>query len=140
MAIPVPTLSAQGWITSVPMKCDYLLAHFFEADGNLNYLYPNTYVSLQSLLAMKSGDHLGLMSTLQATLERYFARYFSACTVQVTDDQTGTASDSNKVKLYVHIAVIEDGKEYSVGKSIESVGSKFAIVADKINYGDTANG
>jgi hypothetical protein len=82
--IPVPTLSAQGWVYDVLPRFDYLMGHYVSSDMNQSEIYGSNVANLQGVLQKHTGDPIGTADGIQMSLLRYLSRYYDKCTVDVT--------------------------------------------------------
>jgi hypothetical protein len=139
MTVVVPTLSSRGWVRAPAEKADYLLSHFFEADRLQTYLYGDNVSSLQFLVEQHGHDPLTFCSALQQTLQNYLGRYFDSAQVEVTSDDNPayntTPNPTSAVTVRIWASVVQEGKEYSIVKLIETANSKLVRVLDLINNG-----
>lgn len=124
MSTPVvPTLSDRGWARATPEKIDFLVSHFLEAQEKYN---------LQTAIMEAGNDISALMAGLQSTMQRYFERYFDAVTLDFRQDP---ATPDGAVNLLLNCVVTDGGKNYSVGMTLQSTGSRFKILQAINNYG-----
>lgn len=135
MAIPVPTLSVKGWVTSAAQKADSLISHFYESDKRQTALYGDNVSNLQWVIEQYGHNPLLVCTQLRDELSRYLARYYQSVSVDVTpagtDKTPGTA-----LTLALYCDVIDDGKQYSFGRLINVNDSKFATIK-KLNENGT---
>lgn len=130
---PVPSLSTDGWVRSTPMKCDYLISHFFLSERSRTYLYKDQISSLPWILQNNKDDINAITEQTQNTLEKYFGRYFPEVVVQVKHK----LEDAGKYALMIYVSVVDhEGKEFSLGRLANVVNSKMIKVADLNNYGE----
>lgn len=139
MTVAVPTLSSRGWVRSAAEKADYLLAHFFESDHFQTYLYGDSVASLPYLVEQHGGDPMKLCSELQQVVQAYLSRYFDNAQVEVTSDDDPAynlnPNPNSAVALRMWASVLQDGKEYSVARLIETANSKLVKVVNLNNQG-----
>jgi hypothetical protein len=124
MAAPaVPTLSDRGWSRTTPEKIDFLVAHYLEAEKDYN---------IQTSI-MNAGDDMGaLLADLQKNLSNYLERYFEAVTLNVQQDPK---TPDGAVNILLDCMVTDDSKNFSVGMTLQSTGSRFKILQNINNYG-----
>lgn len=139
MIIPVPSLSAAGWVTSPAEKADLLFSHFYESDKFQTYLYPDGVSNLQYLVEKNSHDIVALVQSIRTTLEVYLGRYYEAVLVDVSVDEDSAEFREGNVKLRVFCRITENGKEYSFARLIETIDSKLKQVV-KLNNLETTTG
>lgn len=80
---PLPTLSTDGWITSISQKVDYMLGHFYAAESSQTLMFPRNVHSLVDLVQRYKDDQINLGTQIQDSLRRYFSAYFPSVTVRV---------------------------------------------------------
>ena len=131
--IPVPTLSARGWVTAIPEKCDMLLAHFYASDVNQSYLYAGSIANVQGILRQHMHDIDSLRQDMRFKLENYFNRYFNHTIVEITDDRD--TNTSNKITLRIHLMITDDGRFYDGSYQVSFVDSKFEKILNLNNTG-----
>lgn len=139
MTVAVPTLSSRGWVRAPAEKADYLLAYFFESDHFQTYLYGNTVVSLPYLVEQHGHDPLTFCNQLQQVMQDFLGRHFDSVQVEVTSDDNAAynanPNPASAVTVRIWASVVQDGKEYSVLKLIETANSKLVKVINLNNTG-----
>jgi hypothetical protein len=131
--IPVPTLSAKGWVDSLPEKADVLISHFFASDAFQSSLYAGEIANLQVLIQQYMHDIDGLKQGLRNSLEKYLGRYYSEVTVDIADDTA--VNPSNRISLMLNCMVVEKGRSYSFANLLSLVDSKFEKITKLNNTG-----
>lgn len=131
-AIPVPTLSTHGWVTSPPEKADFLISHFYESDKAQTYLYGSNITNLQWLIERYGHEIPSLCQQIRLALETYLGRYYQAATVEVLNDASAE-NKTSKVMLRLYCSVVEEGVTYSIGKLLTISDSKFEKITDLNN-------
>lgn len=134
--IPVPSLSAKGWITSPYEKIDLLLAQFYASDVNQSNLYKGHIANVQGILQKNMHDLDSLKQNMRSALETYLGRYYQLATVIVTDD-TAT-NPSNNVTLRLSISVVEEGQQRDAAYLASFVDSKFEKILNLNNTGSSS--
>jgi hypothetical protein len=125
MVIPVPTLSAAGWVTSPAEKADMLFSHFYESDKFQTYLYGKNITNLQWLVEQYGHDITILTQQMRASLEVYLTRYYpEGVAINVTSSDDETLSAAGKIELRLYCTVNEGGRVYSFGRLIQATNSK----------------
>jgi hypothetical protein len=122
MTIPVPMLSAAGWVRSPSEKADALISHAYLSDKSQTALYGDNVMSVQQIIERYSHDTTGLAQALRIEFERYFSRFYESASVDITaeDPQDG----SGKITLRLYCVVTEGAKKYSFGKLLLIKNSK----------------
>lgn len=130
----VPSLSTSGWVESLIEKTDILLSHFFLADYHQSSLYKGSVTSLPWIIANYGNDQIKVTDKMRIALEQYFSRYFDSSVWQVTAEVPENAAD-NRMILHMYGTVMQEGKEYSVAKSVETADNRFIRVLQANNQG-----
>ncbi len=135
MAIPVPSLSASGWVTEIAEKADKLFANFFVSDYSQSNFYRGTITSLPYMVRQWGNDRHKLGPEMEDALHRYLSRYFEEVqvTVNITTDNNATDPE-NSLSIEVDALVSEGGKRHSIGHLISTMESKVVNIM-KINNG-----
>jgi len=119
----VPSMSDRGWIASAPEKADSMMSHFFEADVEQTYLYPDGIANLQGLLQKYGNEMNTFCAQLQSALQLYFGRYFDKASVNVTSD--ADTSPSNVVIVKVSCIVTQANRDFPLEDLIQLSEGKF---------------
>lgn len=133
--IPVPSLSAGGWLSGLQEKTDLLMAHIFAANASQSFVFSGKVTSVQGIIEANVGNVNRFCQNLRSALEVYFGNYFQHCLCEVTSDDITAENTSSNVTVYIWIQVTELGQKYSVGKVLSLVNSRFASVTNIINNG-----
>lgn len=139
MAAVVPSVSDRGWLKGPSEKADQLLSNFYATDAAQTYLYKGSVTNVQDLLQRFGNDMNRIASQMQIALDEYFKPYFDAVSVQVSTNADDDVNPTNAVTLTVAIAVVQDGKQYSVSALVGNVNSKFRRITNYINTGVLAD-
>ena len=134
--IPVPTLSAKGYVISINEKLDTLMAHFFASDANQDFLHNGFIANLSILLQECGQDIIQLKERIRSDLTQYFGRFFDEAIVTVDDDSATTAT--GKVNLVITALVTQDGIQHDVANCLSLVNGKFEKIT-KLNNTGSAN-
>ena len=138
LTVPVPSLSASGWVYATAEKASLLMAHFFESDYLQSYLYRGKISNIQQLIQEYGNDIINFQSQLTSALELYLGRYYQVANVRVTtSDNTGTLAGS--VNVSIQADVTENGNTYSIGKLVSINNSIVRTVVNLNDFG-TATG
>lgn len=133
MSTFIPTLSVIGWVKSVEEKADYILSCFITSNFSQSVLYAGNITSLQYLVKKYSGDRLGLETDLKTILENKMNKVFdSNASVDVTVEED--EDNINSLSIRFRCIIVEDGKQYAIGKLVQFINSKIVAIA-KINNG-----
>ncbi len=135
MTVYVPTLSKAGWSKGLAERLDYILSDFFTSEYSQSYIFSGSISSLPYLMQRYQGDIPGLVAATRTTLEDYLGGYFESVIVDVTSNHGVIENPTNIVTLTIYCQVIENGKQYSVAKQIESIDSKINKIVNFNNTG-----
>lgn len=137
--IPVPTLSTEGWVTSLAEKADKLLTYFFTTDKDQSHLYTGT-VSMQWLIQRYQNSMSDLALETQNALQGYLSRYYPIALVDVrtSEDEPDDDKKATKVSLYIYAQVTEGGREHSIGKLVTEIDGDSFKVFNLNNTGNTS--
>lgn len=133
MAVVVASMSDRGWLTSLPEQVDAMFSNFFTVNSIQTIVFIGNIHSIQTLLQQYQHDIPSLVNALEQTLEVYFSNTFDQASVQV--EAVDEDVDIYGIKLIISIHIVSNGKEYSVAKLIEDLGSKFKRIANYNNEG-----
>ena len=84
MNVPVPTMSADGWVTSENTKLVYLLSHYFANDAQQDVLHSGHIYSIREDLAKGSYKPSNCAIIIKPNLETVLQSYFDHATVQIS--------------------------------------------------------
>lgn len=133
----IPSLSSSGWVGSLIEKIDVAMAHFFTTDYNQSVVFAGNVTSFPYINAMYGNDEVQIVDQTRKQLEAFLLRYFDTATFTVTAKQMPSETD-HRLVLTVSGTVTQDGKEYSVGKSVEVANNRLVQILSLNNFGTTA--
>lgn len=134
--IVVPTLSAHGWVKDPPVMMDFLLAHFFESDYIQSEIYGDHVANVQVILQQFSQDVPGLINKLQSKLSDYVGAHFpEGVSVDVQQSESKSLKP-DEVAIRIFMTVTSEGTEYSVGRMLGLLNSKFRTLVKLNNEGE----
>lgn len=139
MTIPVPTLSASGWVTSPAEKADYLMAHFFSSDQAQTYFYPGNAFNLQGIMQAYSRNIPELIRELEQRLSAYFGRYYDTAKFEVTSNEAINLDDPS-LRITISGQLTSNNKKIALGQLYGVTKGHFRRVIDEINGGVTITG
>lgn len=131
------TFSAEGYVEDPVKKLDFLLAHFFEADAGKSYLNPTTTYNIQDIYGRYKNSPDDFVRELRDVLTTYFTTYYPEAEVEVFNKSELIEDPSINVSVVVRIAVWENGKVYSTDKVVNQRQSKFELLVNYHNTGET---
>lgn len=134
MAIPIPSLTSAGWVTSLPEKADSAVAYYFTSDKSQSRdTFGNNVTTLAQQIQQYGNDELSLTTFVTEQLQAYLSRYFDTVTVNVSTD-IPSPIDPSRLNLTVGVIVTDDGKAYSLGRLIETLNGKVSKIIDINNF------
>lgn len=133
--VPVPSLSAKGWILDIEGRADQLMSHFFTSMNSQSYLYAGKIANLQFLIEQKGHDPISLTNAIKDMLTRYLGSYFTSVDVGITTDANNPGVNANKYSISMSVYVTENDTEYSLFREIQMLDSKLANILTINNYG-----
>lgn len=128
-----PSLSASGWVTAMGEKADNLFADFMVAESLQSHTCQGSVTSLPDIVQKYRHDPLRLAEEVRTALEVYYGRYYDSAEFQVTLKNANTTGTTYGFEIYGKL--VSEGKEYSLGKLLETDGHKVRQVFDKNNFG-----
>lgn len=128
----LPTLSVDGWITSINTKADHLMGYFFLNQYSQSMLYHSSIRSLPWLIATYASEPLALREQIGLSFYALFTPYFDDVNYQV---EVRESQDSDAVYVIrLSASVVSDGVRYDLAYLIHT--SKTTILTfTKLNNG-----
>lgn len=127
----IPTLSSSGWVSDPMNVLSKLYDYFLTTETNQSYFFKDDLISLQYLLATYGDDPSLLSSKTKDNLRLLLKRYFSSINVETSITLPPPENDDGKYDLTINVTVMQNGKTYSLGRSLETNGSVFYIKKQK---------
>lgn len=131
--IPVPSLSASGWVTAPAEKADLLMSHLYTSMYSQTQLYPDQVTSLQWIVQQYGHDISELTIQMQKWLNTYFNRYYTVADIRISNNDTAS-NVAGIITLTIDIVVNEGTDQYSIGALIKTRDSKLLEIL-RINNG-----
>lgn len=131
--IPVPALNKSGWVRNISEKADLVLAYFFESDKKQSFIYEGAVSNIQWYIEEYGNNIINLTDQIQNALETYLKRYYTAVTVNVTDNSSGNDSF---VTLKIFCSCIEGNKKVDFGRLLNISDKKLTRVISLNNLGE----
>lgn len=134
---PIPSLSTNGWITSVPEICDYVFACFrinFESQDDFL-----TVTSLPAILQKNGSDIKNVERETEEGLRRMFMAFVDACAIKASVREKTAVEKSNSGNtalwtLEVKGTITVNGHDYNIGQQIEYAHNRItAVKAIQVN-------
>lgn len=133
MSIPVPSLSASGWVEDIAEKADRLISYYFVSEDSQSTMYKGNITSLTKEIQEFGNDELELRRVVREHVERFLSRYFDIATVKVSTDKPAPA-DPNRTNITLDVIVTQDNVQYSLGRLIQTNNGKITQIADINNF------
>jgi len=134
MAKKVATLGAEGFVEDINLKIDYLMCCYFYSKFKQSTLYRDKIVSLSKTLQLHGHDAIDAKNAIQADLQDYLGKHFTATQVEVLNM---TKDDDPGINLQIEAIVSEqgsvEGNSVSVGYSIFSKNSMLKQLINRSN-------
>jgi nucleotide-binding universal stress UspA family protein len=134
MTIPVPSLSASGWVIEIAEKADKLMANFFASDYSQSNIYKGSITSLAYMVREWSKDTYTLSTNMERELFNYLSRYFEEVQVDVSVSEETVSGQGTVLSIELDVIVVENGQRYSLGHLITTMDSQ-VIEIIKTNNG-----
>lgn len=132
---PVPTLSANGWISDPYPKADAMMAWYLVSEASQSNLYVGSITSLASQLQRCADNPTQLKQVMTSELEAFFAHNFDYASVDVDIDYPTSATDG-RLNVKLAVTVTQDGVNISVGAVVSHLNGK---VVEIFNYNTNGN-
>lgn len=123
----VPTLG--GWIKDPTTMGAQLMDNFIATQKSQTYLFQGAVSSMPQLIKEYNSNPSLLEDRLQNVLNEYFRRYFNDVDVLVTIDVDNL--DNGRYNIDIDVVYRHKGTSYSLGRSIEAVGSRIVNYEQK---------
>lgn len=129
---PLLTLSSKGLLTGVEERCDRLWAYFMTSNATQSTLYLGSVKSLSSIIAQTSPDLDAMRSQIQGEVSNLFNSYFDSALASVTIT-TPSYDGSERYNIAIDLSISEKGKDYSLGRVLESINGVLQPILDTNN-------
>ena len=116
---------------------DYLLSHFFLSEYSRAQVYRGGISSFVWILQKYQNNMEATERETESALLRYFGAYFTNVRVEVLVKEETPGSSRMQIHMYVSFAD-EKGREYSLGKVIQTLDSKVIKIMEINNTGTAA--
>lgn len=130
---PVPSLGPDGFITNTPKMADLMLAHFFASNYSQTHFYTGRVASFAWILQRWAKDMERTSSEVQEALNKYFSAYFSNVVVETS---VKSENETSRYAITIYVGFVDsEGKEHSLGRSVNIVDSVVEKIIALNNYG-----
>jgi hypothetical protein len=130
--VVVPTLTPSGFVSDIPTMIDRMMAYYLTSDYSQSNIFQGKIVSLQKQMQAYQHDTTLLTNNMREELEGYFGSIADSVTVDVSTD-VPNPDDPNRINVRVSIDVVKNGKQYSVGRLIQTQNSITQRIFDSNN-------
>ncbi|BAW19545.1 hypothetical protein [Ralstonia phage RP31] len=133
MAIPVPTLSTQGWVTDLSSKIDFLLAHYVSTDQEQSNVYKNNISNMQYIIENYSGDPLQTAEAIARSVQTYLGRYYEQVIAEARFVLDNAVESQTTIKITLALNFTEDGISYTANRLLTYFNGKFKSITEVNN-------
>ncbi|BAW19259.1 hypothetical protein [Ralstonia phage RP12] len=133
MAIPVPTLSTQGWVTDLSSKIDFLLAHYVSTDQEQSNVYKNNISNMQYIVENYSGDPLQTAEAIARSVQTYLGRYYEQVIAEARFVLDNAVESQTTIKITLALNFTEDGISYTANRLLTYFNGKFKSITEVNN-------
>lgn len=134
MKTTVPTLSLSGFVQDLPTMIDYMFSYYLTSDYSQSNLFRGQVVSLQKQIQQYQHSDIELTRRIREELEGYFNSVVDDANIEVSTDRP-VPEDPNRINISLSAILIKDGKQYSVGRLIQTQDSKILDIIKLNNEG-----
>lgn len=129
--VPLPTLSADGWVYNTQKKADYLLGHFLVSEKSQDPFFTEV-TSFPWLIATYGDSEIDLATNTEEALKNYLSVYYTtakvSCTVETID------GNPNLLRLIIRASIIDaDGTTFDMNNVLKVENSKVVDIARQNN-------
>ena len=110
-----PSLSEDGWEQSTIKVADYLMSCFLVSDYSQSYIYARDISSFPWILQHTASDIPETIRLTEATLTKYFSRYYTNVLVEVREVPNPSNPSVGQISIYVQFTDLEN-TEYTLGR------------------------
>ena len=114
----VPTLSTDGWLTTVDKKADKLLSYFFLSEHSQSVLYYGSVVSLPYLIATHGSTPDTLRQEIGVNLGSLLSSFFEDVKYNVKIIE-GNVQDST-YDIVLSASVVDKGERYDLSYLVKT--------------------
>lgn len=133
MAIPVPTMSTQGWVTDLASKIDFLLAHYISTDYEQSNVYRGNLSNLQYIVEQYNGDPVTTADQIANSIQTYLGRYYENVVADARFELDDPNESQTTVKITLTLNFTEDGAVYTANRLLTYFNGKFKSITDVNN-------
>lgn len=126
--MPLPTLTSSGWVHNPNRQLAILFDYFLTTEDSQSNMFSDNIVSFQSYIQKYQHDPALLTGMLESALTNVLGNYFETSSVTVGYSQP---DDRGKYGITIDATVSYKGDIYSLGRSVELVGSTVLAILSK---------
>ena len=119
----VPSLSTQGWLSTIGEKTDRIIGYFFANEYSQSVSYYGHIASLQYLIAMYKSYIIELKEAIHNTLNKLLSVYFESVQVEVKIEPD--KDKESNYTIFMSARIIDNGQSYQARRLIDV---KYSIV------------
>lgn len=119
MGYPYPSLSSEGFITTIDRKCDRALINMFASDASQSNVFMGNVTSIQDILYRYSDKVTEAAAEIGRAVETVLSRYFDAA--QIRGQVEDLPNEPGRVNIIISGTVVEGYRRYDFGRQVESV-------------------
>lgn len=133
MAIPVPTLSTQGWVTDLSSKIDFLLAHYVSTDQEQSNIYKDYISNMQYIIENYSGDPQKTADAISRSVQTYLGRYYENVVAEAKFSLDNAVESQTTTKITLALNFTEEGVSYTANRLLTYFNGKFKTITEVNN-------
>lgn len=114
----LPTLSVDGWITSINKKADHLMGYFLLSQYSQSVLYYSNIQSLPYLIARYASDQMTLREQIGLSFYELFTPYFDEVSYQV--DIRSSNNNDTVYEIRLSASVVSEGMRYDLAYLVQT--------------------
>lgn len=128
------SLSSKGMITDTAGRLEQSLAVFYVSDYNQTNLFPGMVASLPKIMQESSHKTVGVMGSLESTLQSYLAGVFDNVKVTVTSSDLSDETVSRNT-VEVLFTISDNGREEVIARLLPISESALTKMMKHLNDG-----
>ena len=119
MAITLPVLGSDRWVTDPTTMMARLFGHIFVTDYSQSNIYAHKVTSIQFLISQHQNDAPNLASAIETTIKAYYGKYFESVEVYFRLVETSeNVPETAAMYFNIEITAEKDGVKYNLNKSL----------------------
>lgn len=130
----VPTLTTDGFISDPSIMLIKIYEYFLSSDYSQSVIFYGNISSLPYLIREAGSDFDELKILVKDTLNKMCSRYWTNSNVDVTFTSTPISSTKHSNNINIDIIIIDNGRTYTLNKSVNITDYKVKTFDDKVEY------